>query len=96
MHYTPIPVAHHGLEDLERHIDRGTNRLALALVTLGLYTAASLLMQHSIGPRLAGIPALALAGYLLALWFTARLVQAIGRSDDLSTRGRQGWPKRGG
>lgn len=78
-----IPVSHRGLGDFERHMDRGANRLALALVTLGLFIAASLLMQHSIGPRLGSLPVLALAGYVLALWFTFRLVRAIGRADDL-------------
>ena len=42
----------HGLSGLEDRLDRSSNRLALALVTLGLYIAGSLLMQHSIGPRL--------------------------------------------
>ncbi|MGQ0579556.1 MAG: hypothetical protein ACT4PQ_11705 [Betaproteobacteria bacterium] len=41
---------HHGLENLERQIERASRRVALSLVTLGLYIAASLLMQHSIGP----------------------------------------------
>ena len=44
------------MEELEQHLDRGSNRVALALVTLGLYIAASLLMQHSIGPRLGEMP----------------------------------------
>jgi hypothetical protein len=52
--------------------------LALALVTLGVYVAASLLMQHSIGPRLFGdMPVLAALGYALALWFTLRLARHI-------------------
>lgn len=72
------------LEGLRDHFDRGSNRLALALVTLGLYVAGSLLMQHSIGPRILGdLPALAAAAYALALWFTFRLVRAIGRSGKL-------------
>jgi ubiquinone biosynthesis protein len=55
--------------------------MAVALVTLGLYIAASLLMQHSIGPRIfGGLPLLAAIGYVLALWFTLRLVISIGRA----------------
>ena len=65
---------------LEVTIERSSNRVALALVTLGLYIAASLLMQHSIGPRFWGVPALALAGYGLALWFTLRIVRDAMRS----------------
>jgi ubiquinone biosynthesis protein len=73
-----------GLEGLEGHIDRSSNRVALALVTLGLYIAGSLLMQHSIGPRLYGdVPALAAAAYGLALWFTFQLVRGIARSGRL-------------
>jgi ubiquinone biosynthesis protein len=78
-----LPVAHRGLEGLERHIDRGSNRLALAIVTLGLFIGASLLMQHGVGPRWGEIPVLALFGYLLGGWFTLRLVRGINRSGRL-------------
>ncbi|WP_292580530.1 AarF/UbiB family protein, partial [Mesorhizobium sp. 65-26] len=72
------------LKGLNEHIDRGSNRLALGLVTLGLYIAGSLLMQHSIGPRIFGdMPALAAFAYILALWFTFRLVRGIARSGKL-------------
>lgn len=40
------------LDDFKEHLDRSANRMSLALVALGLYIAGSLLMQHSIGPRL--------------------------------------------
>jgi ubiquinone biosynthesis protein len=78
-----MQVQHHGMEELEQTIARGSNRVALALVTLGLYIAASLLMQHSIGPRLGEMPLLAAAGYALALWFTWRLARGISRSGKL-------------
>lgn len=78
-----LQVKHHGMEELEQHLDRSSNRVALALVTLGLYIAASLLMQHSIGPRLGEMPLLAAAGYALALWFTWRLARGISRSGKL-------------
>jgi len=77
-------LKHEGLKSLEEHLDRSGNRVALALVTLGLYIAASLLMQHSLGPRLFGeMPVLAALGYGLALWFTFRLARGIGRSGRL-------------
>lgn len=41
-----------------------------ALVTLGLYIASSLLMQHAVGSQWGGISLLALAGYALAIRFT--------------------------
>jgi ubiquinone biosynthesis protein len=74
----------HGLSGLEDRLDRSSNRLALALVTLGLYIAGSLLMQHSIGPRLFGeMPLLAAFAYAFALWFTFRLARGIARSGRL-------------
>lgn len=63
--------------------NHSSNRVALALVTLGLYIAASLLMQHSIGPRLGGMPVLGIAGYTLVLWFTWRLARGVSRSGRL-------------
>jgi len=79
-----LTLKHEGLKSLEQHIDRSGNRVALALVTLGLYIAASLLMQHSLGPRLFGeMPLLAALGYGLALWFTLRIARAISRSGQL-------------
>lgn len=72
------------LKGLNEHIDRGSNRLALSLVTLGLYIAGSLLMQHSIGPRIFGdFPLLAAFAYAIALWFTFRIARGIARSGRL-------------
>lgn len=80
----PPTVRLEGVDDAELRLERVGNRLALALVTLGLYVAASLLMQHSIGPRLLGsLPLLAAFGYGLALWFTFRLAAGIARSGRL-------------
>lgn len=76
-------LRHQGLERLEEHIDRSSNRLALAMVTIGLYIAASLLMQHALGPRIGGAPLFAVMGYGLALWFTLKLVRGISRSGRL-------------
>ena len=78
-----VRLHHHGLQDLEKHIDRSSNRVALALVTLGLYIASSLLMQHSVGPQIWSMPVLAILGYGLALWFTLRLVRGISASGRL-------------
>lgn len=79
-----IGLQHEGLKSFEQHIERSSNRVALALVTLGLYIAASLLMQYSLGPRLMGdLPLLAAIGYALALWFTFRLARGISRSGRL-------------
>jgi ubiquinone biosynthesis protein len=78
-----LRLQHEGLEELEKHVDRSSNRMALALVTLGLWIASSLLMQRGIGPEIWNVPLFALIGYALALWFTLRLVRAISRSGRL-------------
>lgn len=51
-------------------------RAKVALVALGLYVAASLLLQHSVSPRIAGgLPLFAAIGCALALWFTWRITR---------------------
>lgn len=79
-----LSMHHRGLEELELHLGRTGNRLSLALVTLGLYIAGSLLMLHSAGPRVWGdVPVFALVAYALALLLSLRLVLAISRSGRL-------------
>jgi ubiquinone biosynthesis protein len=73
-----IEINHRGLENLETHIEHASSRMALSLVALGLYIAASLLMQHSIGPQLFDFPVLAALGYGLAGWLTVRVVRGTG------------------
>lgn len=72
-------VDHEGLPELSEHIMRGSSRVALALVTLGLYLAASLLMQFRSGPVIYDVPLLAAVFYGVAGWFTLRLVRSIGK-----------------
>ena len=79
-----LTMYHRGLEALQANISRTGNRLSVALITLGLYLAGSLLMQHSIGPRIWGdMPLFAVVAYLLALLLSLRLVLAISRSGHL-------------
>ena len=72
-------VDHEGLPELSEHIVTGASRVALALVTLGLYMAASLLMQFKSGPQIFDFPALPAIFYMFAVWFTIRLVRSIRR-----------------
>ena len=72
-------IEHEGLPELSEHIVTGSSRVALALVTLGLYLAASLLMQFKSGPQIFDFPALPALMYAFAIWFTIRLVRAIRR-----------------
>jgi ubiquinone biosynthesis protein len=78
----PVSLRVEALDETGRRAVRGADRLALALVALGLYVAASLLMQHSIGPRIwGGWPLFAVLGYALALWFTFRIVRGISAAE---------------
>lgn len=72
-----------GLDHLEHHIDRSSNRVALALVILGLFIASSVLMQTQVGPRIADMPLTAIIGFTMAMYFTLRLVRGIVRSGRL-------------
>jgi ubiquinone biosynthesis protein len=74
-----LSIDHEGLPELSEHIVVGSSRVALALVTLGLYMAASLLMQFESGPKILEFPALPALFYAGAVWFTIRLVRCIGR-----------------
>lgn len=76
-----ISVQHSGFDKLEREIKNTGSRMSLALITLGLYIAASLLMQHSLGPAIKGIPVLAAIGYALALWLTLRVVRSVSKAN---------------
>lgn len=71
------------LDSVRRSLDRSVGRLAVALLTLGLFIGSSQLMQHPIGPKLFEMPALALGGYALAIWYTLRMLRAIARSGHL-------------
>jgi len=75
-----IPLRVQELEAFGRRLERSVNRLVVALLAGVLFIAASLLMQHSIGPRLWGIPALSMIGYLWAIWLTIRLLRSVGRA----------------
>jgi ubiquinone biosynthesis protein len=79
-----LSLHHRGLEPLETTLARTGNRLALALVTLGLYLAGSVMMLHGAGPRLWGhLPVLSALAFAAALVLSWRLVRAISRSGHL-------------
>lgn len=78
-----VRLRHRGLQDLEQHLDRSSNRLSLALLALGLYIASALLTTLESGVRLAGIPLPALIGLGLAVLVTLRLLAGISRSGRL-------------
>lgn len=75
-----IPLRIKDLDGFGRRLEHSVNRLVLALLAGVLFIAASLLMQHSIGPRLWGMPTLSLIGYLWAMWLTVRLLRSVSRA----------------
>lgn len=79
-----LALHHRGLEPMETTLARTGNRLALALVTLGLYLAGSVMMLHGAGPKLWGhLPVLSALAFTAALLLSWRLVRAISRSGHL-------------
>lgn len=78
----PISLRSDTLQAASQRFGRSTDRLALALVALGLYVAASLLTQHSVGPRIfGGFPLFGAIGYGLALWLTLRITRGIAAAE---------------
>lgn len=61
------------LDPTETEIGTVGTRIAYALLASAQYIGASILMNTSIGPRIGGVPLIAVAGYTLALWLTLRV-----------------------
>lgn len=77
------PTISTGLEESRDRSERGSNRVALALITLGLYVTGSLLARSGMGLHVDGYSVPMTIAYGLAVWFTFRLIRAIGRSGGL-------------
>ncbi|MDE1429498.1 hypothetical protein PVN37_23010, partial [Bacillus licheniformis] len=79
-----LSVHHRGLEEAEVSLARTGNRLALAIITFGLYLTGSILTLHDAGPMLwAHMPVLAAFAYGWAIVLSLRLVFAVSRSGHL-------------
>ncbi len=77
-------IHHRGLVSTQEAIGRTGNRLALALVTLGLYVSGSLLTLHGDGPRMFGhLPVLSVIAFVAAAVLSLRLIIGISRSGHL-------------
>ncbi len=75
-----VSLHHEGLTRLILEIDRSSNRLAFAMIVAALIIGSSLIVRLRQGPEVLGIPALGLAGYLIAGLLGLWLVIAILRS----------------
>ncbi len=78
-----IDVKHDKLEDLERHIDKASNRLSFSLVIAAIIVGSSIIMQTQISPLMLGFPIIGVIGYLVAGFLGLWLVWAILRSGRL-------------
>jgi ubiquinone biosynthesis protein len=76
-----VTFHHAGLDEIHGELRRSSQRLAYALISLGLYIASALLLQHGIGPVLGNIPVLPSLGLAVAGWLTYRAVHVVGRAD---------------
>jgi ubiquinone biosynthesis protein len=75
-----VSLHHEGLTRFILEMDRSSNRLAFALIVAALIIGSSLIIHLPSGPTLLGLPALGLAGYLVAGVLGLWLVLAILRS----------------
>jgi len=78
-----INFQHRGLDHLIRELDKSTNRISFSLIIAALIIASSVIIQANLGPRLFGISAFGLVGFLLAALLGLWLVVAIMRSGRL-------------
>jgi ubiquinone biosynthesis protein len=73
-----VRIENPGIDELDDHIDKATNRIAVALVILaGLLGSAIIGVFATGGPHVAGIHLLALVGFLIAGIFGVWLVWGI-------------------
>ena len=69
-----------------RHIDPVINRLVLGVITAALLVSSALLWIMKAAPTIAGISVFGCGGYLVATYLVWRLIRAIKRSGDISSK----------
>jgi ubiquinone biosynthesis protein len=69
-----------------RHIDPVINRLVLGVITAALFVGSSLLWSMKAPPTISGVSVFGGAGYLIAAYFTWRLLRAIKKSGDINSK----------
>jgi len=69
-----------------RHIDPVVNRLVLGVMTAAMFVGSSLLWSMKAPPTLDGVSVFAAAGYLIAAYFSWRLLRAIKKSGDIDSK----------
>ncbi len=61
-----LQFEHRGLERFISEIDRSINRLSFSIVIAAITIGSSLIIHLNVGPRILGLPAIGLVGFLLA------------------------------
>ncbi len=74
-----VHLEHENLHELEREIDRSSNRVALGSITAAIIIASALLLQVS-QPLLWSMPLFSAAGFILAFMLGAKLSWSIVKS----------------
>ena len=69
-----------------RHIDPVINRLVLGVMTSALFVGSSLLWSMKAPPTIDGVSVFGCGGYLVAAYFSWRLLRAIKKSGDINSK----------
>jgi ubiquinone biosynthesis protein len=79
-----VKLKNPGVDDLARHVDRGANRLSIALVVVGGLIGSSLIgIFANEGPQVIGLHLLSFVGFLLSGSLAVWLLWGIIRSGRL-------------
>ena len=68
-----------GLQEFETEMDRSSNRVAFSVIVASIIVASSLIVQTDMHPKILGLPALGLIGFILAGLLGLSLAIAIMR-----------------
>jgi ubiquinone biosynthesis protein len=75
-----LRLRHDRLEDLERHLDRASNRLSFSMIIAAVVVASSIVFTSHTGPHIEGLPLLGLVGYgiaaALGLWWAIAILRS--------------------
>ena len=69
-----------------RHLDPVINRLVLGVMSAALFVGSCLLWSMKAPPTIGGVSVFGAAGYLMAVYFTWRLLRAIKKSGDINSK----------
>jgi len=72
-------LEHRGLAEFETEMDRSSNRMAFSVIVGSIIVASSLIVQTDMHPKMLGLPALGLIGFVLAGILGTSLAIAIMR-----------------